>query len=974
MKAALERLHVLGVDCIALVKQAAQTVGVSTNNLQETGPGDRSIPLFADGQPLDVWSNNLRVNRVEGDALIGTIWDSMKKKVLEMNLDVAELNKGSPKLTTDTPLIKKDQITNYGNTIPPVDAVQPATTSNHSIGDGATQHAVIAVQPHVTPGPLKLPNEPNPPSTEAPTQAPPAQIPPNPLPAPSTVPTLASIPPQTAPQPASTQHPADVAAWQSYQAQLARKYQYSPYPSGAQTTIQSVGPQRLQQAPTAAYVPPNLVAQVPIQVPPSQAPAQTSEIQSTMVKPKAKPRKTAALDYLRSLGIDIPEVGTSERPSGVPSKPPAESEPIRTKDKGKGKAIDPEVPVVPVVPTQPEPEPGPERNNTENAVPEPTPPVSATGPSRVLETPRSPVAPTIAVLAEPSPTPPPLSATETVTRPATPVVQAPIATHAPAPVPPVMTILADSGAPLEPTPPAVEASGSKPSAILEASAANTDPARPTSQASAILSPPIASISALALGDPSSPPEATPLKRKRESRLSDVNEAGPGPNTETRARQHAEVNKHDQKRPKIIKRDSTTTGAGNELSSSQLESPYPNIPLPANPIPNNSWAQSYASAMNSANRTDRPLFRPETPPSDEPSSPSTSKPKSVKRRMIMEVVIPVRKKKGKAVAADLTSDTGTERDDSLGLDELVNAIHDDTRMEQEPDLQLIRRRLRPHTIAGSSFAQATFELQGSKYDCDRTTSERYRMVVHVNRAHRENPDAKLRVFAQPEDFSLGRAESEERVVLRPDAFPDGVPYFRIMGMALRYEVVPAQIPSQRHARIGPIILRNISAPTGIVSVPRPAAGGRTRQLPLPPALASPVPPRSQVRLGTVPPDALGEEIEREAGPAPNKSPVRRISISKGTKASESSTKSRTNPSPARSHITITSDESSSEPESRRGSTAQGPGRGRGRGGTSVVRANRSIVSQSSQSSSPHKAPRLQLVVELPSRGSGSSMRK
>jgi hypothetical protein len=79
-----------------------------------------------------------------------------------------------------------------------------------------------------------------------------------------------------------------------------------------------------------------------------------------------------------------------------------------------------------------------------------------------------------------------------------------------------------------------------------------------------------------------------------------------------------------------------------------------------------------------------------------------------------------------------------------------------------------------------------------------------MVVHVNRAHRENPDAKLRVFAQPEDFSLGRAESEERVVLRPDAFPDGVPYFRIMGMALRYEVVPAQIPSQRHARIGPIV--------------------------------------------------------------------------------------------------------------------------------------------------------------------------
>ncbi|KAG8732375.1 hypothetical protein FRC11_014066 [Ceratobasidium sp. 423] len=243
-----------------------------------------------------------------------------------------------------------------------------------------------------------------------------------------------------------------------------------------------------------------------------------------------------------------------------------------------------------------------------------------------------------------------------------------------------------------------------------------------------------------------------------------------------------------------------------------------------------------------------------------------------------------------------------------------------------------------------------------------------MVVHVNRAHRGNADAKLRVFAQPEDFPPDRADPEEGVVLRPDAFPEGVPYFRIMGMALRYEVVPAQIPSQRHARIGPIILRNISAPTGLVSVPRQAAGSRAPQLPLPPVLLSPMPLRSQVRLGTVPPDALGEELEREAGPPPNKTPVRRITAAKGTKVAESNGKAKANPSPARSYITITSDESSPEPENRRGSAIRGHGRGRGRGGTSLGRIG-SVISQSSPSAPP-KTPRLQLVVELPGRGSGS----
>ncbi|KDN40840.1 hypothetical protein RSAG8_07858, partial [Rhizoctonia solani AG-8 WAC10335] len=398
-------------------------------------------------------------------------------------------------------------------------------------------------------------------------------------------------------------------------------------------------------------------------------------------------------------------------------------------------------------------------------------------------------------------------------------------------------------------------------------------------------------------------------------------------------------------------------------------------------------------------------------------------------MIMEVVIPVRKKKGKVAAAeptssmiDLTSDTGTERDEDLGLglDELVHDIHDDARAEQEHDLKMLRRRLRPHMCEWIGClgppVLSSIELLGvhmnrhhlnckdsdtgyymcrwancmlhfknqrrlwshisEKHvrhplhcpyqDCDRTTSERYRMVVHVNRAHRGNPDAELRVFAQPEDFPPGRADPEEGLVLRPDAFPEGVPYFRIMGMALRYEIVPAQIPAQRHARIGPIILRNISAPTGFVSVPRQT----NNRAPERPVLASPMVARPQVRLGTVPPDALGEELEREAGPPPNKSPVRRTTMVKGIKVAESSGKAKANPSPARSHITITSDESSPEPKNRRVSAIQGLGRGRGR---DVGKTERPIISQSSQLSAPPKAPRYQLVVELP-RGRGDSPRK
>ncbi|CAE6435961.1 unnamed protein product [Rhizoctonia solani] len=853
MKIALENLHVRGVDCVALVRQAAQIANVSVNNLPETSPVDTSVPLFAAGQPLDVWTSNLQVTRGQGDAVVKSIWDLMKKKAREIGIDADILRHPSSEVTNETPA-ENERVAKYGNSIPPVNSVQATSSSNDSAGHGASQHVTAIQQPQVTPNVANLSTEPRPQSTQPPmeTQDTPPQPAPTPAPVPVPVrPAWTPVVPPAAVQPTPTAPPPAQLNPAVWQAQLAQRHQYNPYSNGAppQQPIYRAPQPQPQPQHMLAYVPPNLGAQIQssAQVSQSQAPVRMSQPQPHSQQVKAKPRKTAALDYLRALGVITVDTEPPAVSNNVPSKPAViESAPAQTKDKGKGKAMDVEVPAMPA-----QPEPG----NNGNV--ELTPPVNVAGPSRVLEMPPSPIAPTIAVLPEPSPTPPsPLSTAEDITRPMTPIAHSPVIIHTPTPAQPSTSTVdvLDASVPAQPSAPdpiSVEAPPS-PIPIASTSIADSDP-RATSQAPEILSPPTVAISTLTLNAQSSPLESTPLKRKRESRPLDVIEAGPGPSTEERAQQQHAVNKHDQKRPKVAKRDSTTIAAGKK--SSYPESPYPNIPRPDSPLPQNSWAHSYATAMNLANRSERPLFRPETPP----SSPTKSESKPAKRRMIMEVVIPLRKK-GKLSA-----------------------------------------------------------------DCDRTTSERYRMVVHINRAHRGNPD-KLRVFAQPEDFPPGRAESEEVVVLRPDAFPEGVPYFRIMGMALRYEIVPAQIPSQRHARIGPIILRNISAPTGFVSVPRQT---NNRALELPVALASPMVARPQMRLGTVPPGALGEELEREAGPPPNRSPVRRIMTVKGTQVAESSGKVKANPSPARSHITITSDESSPEPKSRRASVIRGQGRGGGR---------------------------------------------
>ncbi|KAG9103228.1 hypothetical protein FRC06_011698 [Ceratobasidium sp. 370] len=279
------------------------------------------------------------------------------------------------------------------------------------------------------------------------------------------------------------------------------------------------------------------------------------------------------------------------------------------------------------------------------------------------------------------------------------------------------------------------------------------------------------------------------------------------------------------------------------------------------------------------------------------------------------------------------------------------------------------------------------------NCARAAADRYQLDTHVRRKHRGRPDHELRPLARPEECAIGEQ------VLRPSAFPPGVPYFRIMGMALAYNVLPARVSPQWHARNGPKVLRMISstmspvrAPAQYVPLePRPNVGASSPGGSLL-AFGSPTPARMQVRLSTVPLDVLGEELEIVEMLAP---------------------RSSSDHSPARSHITVHSDDETPEREVQplrrgggrpplaargRGSRGRGRGRGRSRGGslaggnlgernlaphgsTAGASASRdpstptdvSTPTLASTSSVPTRAaptpaaprPRLQMVVELPS---------
>jgi hypothetical protein len=213
------------------------------------------------------------------------------------------------------------------------------------------------------------------------------------------------------------------------------------------------------------------------------------------------------------------------------------------------------------------------------------------------------------------------------------------------------------------------------------------------------------------------------------------------------------------------------------------------------------------------------------------------------------------------------------------------------------------------------------------------------------------------------------------------------------MMLRYNVVPATMSAQRHARLGPMVssfrgvdemyaeylvqvFRMISstatldASSSPIRTPAPlnrqaastsAAGGNM------PVFESPVPARTLVRLSTLPPDFLGEELER------GDDEVQILAR-------------KPNSSPARSHITVHSDDETPEremrpPRGRGRRAARGRGGPRSRGGSSRGRGGsigRTLAPQASASTSvsskgPERAARLQMVVELPSPSSRKKQR-
>ncbi|QRV87566.1 pH-response transcription factor [Ceratobasidium sp. AG-Ba] len=157
------------------------------------------------------------------------------------------------------------------------------------------------------------------------------------------------------------------------------------------------------------------------------------------------------------------------------------------------------------------------------------------------------------------------------------------------------------------------------------------------------------------------------------------------------------------------------------------------------------------------------------------------------------------------------------------------------------------------------------------NCARAATDRYQLDIHIRRKHRGRADQELRPLARPEEC----APSQQ--MLRPEAFPADVPFYRLMGMLLRYNILPASVSAQWHAKNGPKILRKISAemsparpttPFIHSQTPRPStseAGGNLPAFGSPVAVARPYPRQQRTRLASevVYFSALGRRDSRAA---------------------------------------------------------------------------------------------------------------
>ncbi|QRW01747.1 hypothetical protein RhiLY_00744 [Ceratobasidium sp. AG-Ba] len=662
LKDKLDRLHVLGIDCVSIVRRAAELGGASTEHLQRPsarlGPKGELIPLFAPGQPLQLWMAGLKVSRTQGDEVLKQI-----------------------------SLIAMEAAQRYGP-----DAI--AAWSGRDTGNPAGSVGITSTQkPLPAPGHHSIPN-----ASPAVATAPVRTM----LPAPHPLPVPAGGPSVLGHQPGFNVHtvqshgpqiPTEV-----HNTTLAQHHQLAPRPVGpvvhgpppqhsyqAHPIYQRTGMQAQSQAPATQQ--PARVARTPMQAVQQPQISQKPRPQKSAPKPSKTGGGTPALDFLRTLGIDVGDGSSSAADSDAASDT---SRGRKDKGKAKAKAIE-EVATVPLVAVS-SPPPAPSPSVVEPAVVEP--PIAAPSvsqPEAQSEEPGSSLSETKQLVSEsalpawttespilgiafnPTSPPPelsvdPVSALEHENAPQSPGAQAvaDVASSTTAPTPAPVPVLANIPAPIPPpvqTPTPAPSPGpsqyvvlpviTSPSVPATSDVAMADPV-PSGLPRASSTPAIRPMSS-ASQRPPAPVEYVPLKRKRDS--------VPGPPPEASdglSQSWAEVY------AKAANQLANKISENNRAKKARSEAPQPTRPSELSKDKGKSKAVPLFKAetppQGNKGKGKRPLFQPETPPIDaenegmdaiidvvgddvRPPVPVVRQPtsKQGKRRLIMEVVLPLRKK-------------------------------------------------------------------------------------------------------------------------------------------------------------------------------------------------------------------------------------------------------------------------------------------------------------------------------------------
>ncbi|KAG9103227.1 hypothetical protein FRC06_011697 [Ceratobasidium sp. 370] len=352
LKLMLERLHRHGIDCVDIVRRAADAAGAPTDLLRQPSAGiggtGGPTPLFAPGQPLEIWTQNLKVSRAQGEAIVKHIWMISRDKMRKIGLDpvtgqpvgqtgeTGQQGGGrSANFTDSTGSIGPATDGLARNSAPLVGPDAPTTGSNVNLASQAQGRPPVSQdKPHIQ------------------ARAPASVVPSAPASTTSTVydhpaipfiqrTTMAGpLPPQPtfnvpAVQSAPVIHPhGPQAPPQAYNPAVAEHHRLGLHP-----TQQPRGhPAQHSYQSHPLYQRPGVQASFQPQAPPMQE-SQPAPKAPKATNPVPKPPKgggTPALDFLRSLGI-MPTAGP---PSRASSDAGGETSKERRKEKGKAKAVD----------------------------------------------------------------------------------------------------------------------------------------------------------------------------------------------------------------------------------------------------------------------------------------------------------------------------------------------------------------------------------------------------------------------------------------------------------------------------------------------------------------------------------------------------------------------------------------------------------------------------------------------------------